>query len=84
MRMTYYTPLLDPFILYLGKVTDNYFKITDQDWFTSKFVTVTHLTGNENPNNKNHWHDNWISFLEGTTKLNLGIMLVRQLALARI
>lgn len=68
-RMTYYTPLLDPFILPLGKVTNNYFKITDIDWFVSKFVTVTHLTGNENPKTRRHWHDNWISFLDEYYKI---------------
>ena len=29
-RITYYTPLLDPFYLPLGQVTNNYNKITDQ------------------------------------------------------
>ena len=51
---TYYTPLIGSFYPLSGKVTDNYFKITESGWFTSKFVTVTHLTEG-NPNNKNHF-----------------------------
>ena len=42
-RMTYYTPLLDPFHLPLGQVTNNYNKITDQKWFNEHFVFKTHM-----------------------------------------
>lgn len=63
-RITYYTPLLDPFEIPIGKVTDNYYKITDQEWFNERFVTKTHLKGNEEPKGHKHWHDNWLPFIQ--------------------
>lgn len=63
-RITYYTPLLDPFEIPLGAVTGNYNKITDHKWFYNHFVFKTHLNGTENAVDHNHWHQNWLPFVQ--------------------
>ena len=62
-RMTYYTPLLDPFEVPLLPITSNYKKI-DIDWFRRNFITYTHHVENmsKNLDQNADFHPTWAEF----------------------
>ena len=54
-RLTYYTPVLDPFEIPLEQITPNYYMLTNQDWFDEHFVRVTNASESDNSFIKNYY-----------------------------